>query len=262
MRVKVLVKLNTSKVYLKCVFVFIFHISPVWNQGSWCGNSADGGRRIIIRKLAVKWNLLTIAQFSVGTHNMDLFRCPLSLCFSLMIETNILLLSGNSRDPSFFVGWLLNKRRGMWVMKQQLLAVNSLGCSLVSTAHMLLNKHKVAHTICHCPYNLNGCLHNWGYTIQQNVCSWIKTIPGYKLSVQLLVPLSVCHKTKTKKNFLFFHGQSKRISEVPFVLLFRLKFVAFSCCFPKSPQFIFLYIVIAFPISANLCKWKCWLIRC
>ena len=52
----------------------------------------------------MKWNLLTIAQFSVGTHNMDLFRCPLSLCFSLLIETNIFLPSGNSRDPSFFCG--------------------------------------------------------------------------------------------------------------------------------------------------------------
>ena len=83
-----------------------------------------------------------------------------------------------------------------------------------------------------------------------------------KLSVQLLVPLSVCHKSKTKKKFLFFLGQAKRISEVSFVLLFGLKFVVFSCCFPKSPQFIFPYIVIAFPISANLCKWKCWLIRC
>ena len=31
-------------------------------------------RCIIIRKLAVKWNLLTIAQLPVGTHNMDLFR--------------------------------------------------------------------------------------------------------------------------------------------------------------------------------------------
>ena len=63
-----------------------------------------------------------------------------------------------------------------------------------------------------------------------------KTIPGYKLSVQLLVPLSVCHKTKTKKNFLFFHGQSKRISEVSFVLFFGLKFVVFSCCFPQIPS--------------------------
>ena len=183
MRVKILVKLNTSKVYLKCVFVFVFHISPVWNQGSWCGNSADGGGRIIIRKLAVKWNLLTIAQFSVGTHNMDLFQCPLSFCFSLLIETNIFLPSGNSRDPSFFCG-LAFEQEERHVSDEATAASCEFPWVLPSEyySHVDEQAQSCSHTICHCPYNLNGCLHNWGYTIQVNVCSslkntlWVQTI--------------------------------------------------------------------------------------
>ena len=75
-------------------------------------------RCIIIRKLAVKWNLLTIAQLPVGTHNMDLFRrYELRLRIS-PIENNIF--------PPFlvinclFCEQLLNMRWKMWVGRRQL----------------------------------------------------------------------------------------------------------------------------------------------
>ena len=88
-------------------------------------------------------------------------------------------------------------------MKQQLLAVNSLGCSLVSIAHML-NKHKVAHTICHCPYNLNVCSHNWGYTIQKNVCSALKnTLWVQTISTAVVTSERLSQDQNQKKSYFF-----------------------------------------------------------
>ena len=57
--------------------------------------------RIIIRKLAVKWNLLTIGQLPVGTHNMDLFRYPLSPYF-LWLKVIYFCLLGFRWSIAFF----------------------------------------------------------------------------------------------------------------------------------------------------------------
>ena len=121
-------------------------------------------------------------------------------------------------------------------MKQQLLAVNSLGCSLVSIAHMLMNKQKIAHTICHCQYNLNGCLHNWGYTIQVNVCSslkntlWVQTISAAVGTSERL------SQDQNQKKLLIFAWPIKADFRGIFCSAFWIEVCCFFVLFPQIPS--------------------------
>ena len=134
---------------------------------------------------------------------MDLFRCPLSLCFSLLIETNIFLPSGNSRDPSFFCGLAFEQEE----------------------RHV---SDEATAASCEFPWVLPSeyCSH----VEEAQSCSY--NLPLFIQPKWLLTQLRL-HNTSKR---LFIDQKHSLGTNYQFVLLFGLKFVVFFVLFPQIPS--------------------------